>query len=144
MERKHKIWLTVLLILLIAAIAGVVYLNKERTESNAQLASTNAMLEEERGKYLTLEEALADATTQSEQLTSEKEALEAELETVNASLAEAQASLEQAQTELASREEDLTRSKDRLPNWKRRRQRLRKPSPTRRSSLMTPTPRLRR
>ena len=59
MERKHKIWLAVLLILLIAAIAGVVYLNSERTQSDAQLASANAMLEEERGKYLTLEEALA-------------------------------------------------------------------------------------
>ena len=72
MERKHKIWLAVLLILLIAAIAGVVYLNSERTQSDAQLASANAMLEEERGKYLTLEEALADATSLSEQLTEEK------------------------------------------------------------------------
>ena len=75
MERKHKIWLAVLLVLLIAAIAGVVYLNSERTESDAQLASANALLEEERGKYLTLEEALAEATGQSEQLSADKEAL---------------------------------------------------------------------
>ena len=74
MERKHKIWLAVLLVLLIAAIAGVVYLNSERTESDAQLASANALLEEERGKYLTLEEALAEATGQSEQLSADKEA----------------------------------------------------------------------
>ena len=79
MERKHKIWLAVLLVLLIAAIAAVVYLNSERAASDAQLASASAQLEEERGKYLTLEESLAEATAQSEQLTADKEALEAEL-----------------------------------------------------------------
>ena len=98
MERKHKIWLAVLLILLIAAIAGVVYLNSERTQSDAQLASANAMLEEERGKYLTLEEALADATSLSEQLTEEKEALQAEVDAVNASLTEADVYKRQALT----------------------------------------------
>ena len=82
---KHKIWLAVLLVLLIAAIAAVVYLNSERAASDAQLASASAQLEEERGKYLTLEESLAEATAQSEQLTADKEALEAELSTVEAS-----------------------------------------------------------
>ena len=94
MERKHKIWLAVLLVLLIAAIAAVVYLNSERAASDAQLASASAQLEEERGKYLTLEESLAEATAQSEQLTADKEALEAELSTVEASLTEAQAALD--------------------------------------------------
>lgn len=54
MERKHKIWLIVLLVLLVVAIAAVVYVNNERTQNAAQLASTSALLEEERDKYLTL------------------------------------------------------------------------------------------
>ena len=107
--QTHKIWLAVLLVLLIAAIAAVVYLNSERAASDAQLASASAQLEEERGKYLTLEESLAEATAQSEQLTADKEALEAELSTVEASLTEAQAALDEAQTQLSGREEEWRR-----------------------------------
>ena len=118
MERKHKIWLAVLLVLLIAAIAGVVYLNSERTESDAQLASANALLEEERGKYLTLEEALAEATGQSEQLSADKEALETELETVNAALTEAQTALTEAQTQLTGREDELAGAQSELESLK--------------------------
>lgn len=114
MERKNKIWLGVLLVLLLAAIVAIVWINNEKTSTAQELVSTAALLDEERDKYLALEEALAEATGQAEQLAADKDALEESLNAINADLESAQQDLAQAQQDIALKDTSLTDAQSEL------------------------------
>ena len=71
MDRKSKIWLGVLVVLLIAAIAAIVLFNNKLTDSSAQLASVKEQLSAEQQNAATLTEKLDAAQTSYDELSAQ-------------------------------------------------------------------------
>jgi len=101
MERKHSVWLIVLIVLLIAALAAVVVVKNKWDASKDALVSTNERLMRE----LENTKALSDQLAEQEQQITEKDAL---LTEKDAQLAEKDTLLAEKEVLLIEKDELLT------------------------------------
>lgn len=107
MDRRIKVWLTVLIVLLVAAIAGVVVINVQLSGSKTALEAANMQLSSEIEKNETL---TADYESISTQLTETQEssaAYETQLAEMQDKLAETQAKLSEAEEKLNTLEIEM-------------------------------------
>lgn len=115
MDRKNKVWLIVLIVLLILAVAGMVISRNQLADSQAQTAAVNAQLAEVQDSSAALQSdldaaqsALTESQSQVEALSSELAAeqekvaeLEAAPALIEAKAAELEAALAEAQARIA-------------------------------------------
>lgn len=101
MERRMKVWLTVLIVLLIAAIVAVLGVNGQLSGSKTALEAANTLLssEQEKNETLTADyESMSTKLTETEGKVAE---LEAELNAENQQNTDAQTTISTLETEIA-------------------------------------------
>ncbi len=107
MDRRNRVWLILLAVLLVAAIAGVIFVNRQLAESKQTLAvlntefdDVNAQLEEARQAGEDAQAQLTQAQTQSEKLQAELDDALMQSEDYQAQLSEAQSHSEELEAQL--------------------------------------------
>lgn len=115
MDRKSKVWLIVLIVLLILAVAGMVISRNQLADSQAQTAAVNAQLEEAQNSSAALrsdldaaQSALTESQTQLESLASDLAAEQEKVAALEAAPAEFEAKVAQLESALAEAESRLT------------------------------------
>lgn len=107
MDRKNKVWLIVLALLLVAAIIAVVIFNGKLSTSNRSLESVSAQLADAQEANEALNAQLADAQEANE-------ALNAQVEEGKANSASLETQLQEAEAEATSLETQLTEAQTKV------------------------------
>ena len=108
MERRMKVWLTVLIVLLIAAIAAVLGINSQLSGSKNALEAASTQLAGELEKVETLTADYESVSAQLAEAQQSSAAMETQLTQAQTQLAEAEAQLSQSQEKFADLEKQLS------------------------------------
>ena len=104
MDRKHRVWLIVLLVLFLAAVAGVIVVRQQLNDSRADYAAAHIQLTTEQENVAALQSELQAAEEEAQQLSADLEAQAAETESQQKAAEEAQARVAQLEADLETSE----------------------------------------
>lgn len=104
MDRKNRVWLIVLLVLFLAAVAGVIVVRLQLNDSRADYAAAHIQLTTEQENVAALQSELQTAEEEAQQLSADLEAQAAETESQQKAAEEAQARVAQLEADLETSE----------------------------------------
>lgn len=104
MDRKNRVWLIVLLVLFLAAVAGVIVVRLQLNDSRADYAAAHIQLTTEQENVAALQSELQAAEEEAQQLSADLEAQAAETESQQKVAEEAQARVAQLEADLETSE----------------------------------------
>lgn len=104
MDRKNRVWLIVLLVLFLAAVAGVIVARLQLNDSRADYAAAHIQLTTEQENVAALQSELQAAEEEAQQLSADLEAQAAETESQQKAAEEAQARVAQLEADLETSE----------------------------------------
>ena len=104
MDRKNRVWLIVLLVLFLAAVAGVIVVRQQLNDSRADYAAAHIQLTTEQENVAALQSELQAAEEEAQQLSADLEAQAAETESQQKAAEEAQARVAQLEADLETSE----------------------------------------
>lgn len=104
MDRKNRVWLIVLLVLFLAAVASVIVVRLQLNDSRADYAAAHIQLTTEQENVAALQSELQAAEEEAQQLSADLEAQAAETESQQKAAEEAQARVAQLEADLETSE----------------------------------------